>query len=344
MIARHLFAAHAASRAIWLARRVRRDGVTARVGGKVRAISLTWRRRTLGVFFLPRGAAPTGVTVQPETRLVMSQRQVETRWMTGAGRQGPAGEAGATGKAVPGLRYAEPVRAVGPSMIWATVNAGVLHRQLGGSTSRAHGASKQSNTAVVAPELRFLVTPGLPSARAQGASIGQPAKVSVSLQPQIGPLIVRHLLQRMTVATPARGGDAAAVQVWRKAPVAVIHPPQFAASSPSQSAEMTRPKPTPHPTELVWRKPEAVSGATAIPGGQTHAMSPRQRETVFADPSNLRRASTPTPTPEAERVPPGLKAVAAPTPFDPAGLAGLADEVIRRIDKRERIARERAGR
>jgi hypothetical protein len=84
----------------------------------------------------------------------------------------------------------------------------------------------------------------------------------------------------------------------------------------------------------------ALATGALRPGGPL-----RLPEAGQADAPGLRRADALAATPDArDTSPKGPRQAALPARFDSADLARLTDEVIRHIDKRARIARERAGR
>jgi len=101
----------------------------------------------------------------------------------------------------------------------------------------------------------------------------------------------------------------------------------------------------PQGPDLAWRKTERPAMATLATSAVRPGGPLRLQEAGQADAPGLRRADAPAATPDArDMFQKGPRQAAVPARFDSADLARLTDEVIRHIDKRARIARERAGR
>ena len=105
---------------------------------------------------------------------------------------------------------------------------------------------------------------------------------------------------------------------------------RIAPSAPTRNAGETRARAA-FPVDLVWRRAEG-SAVAAPPRSSLAAMSaPTVRSSAAAEP-------------EARHPAGQVAAVApAPAPLEPAVLDRLADDVIRRVERRARIERERRG-
>jgi hypothetical protein len=164
-------------------------------------------------------------------------------------------------------------------------------------------------------------------------------------QPQLAGS-VRTPSLAMAFQGPARGSDRVNAAGGHRVMAGRVNSvPQRAV--PGQSSGISPDAQTfaPQGPDLAWRKTERPALATLATGALRPGGPLRLQEAEQADAPGLRRADASAATPDArDTSPKGPRQAALPARFDSADLARLTDEVIRHIDKRARIACERAGR
>lgn len=342
MISRHPFAAHVATGAVRL---VRHGGVKA--GGdrpRVRSVGLIWRRLRFQALPL-RWPTQIRAVTSLETRQVVVQRQTETHWRTVIGRPGPSGTPGVDGKPTPRASQ-DALWSAGTRMIWSTTTRRIL-------VSKPTGAGPGQSPVPGVPEA--------PSAPPVSPLQGGSGRSSQSLEWRSGRLAVRAA--PATIVTPAApikpvvptvlafrtsvpGPKAAALSgrrtdvTWRPE-----DRPSHAAGVPPQVTTSTGLDKATPVTVLEWRKAQPRSSGITDRIADPFVSRDHQRGEALATEVVSLPATRQGAAPEAKRrsVPDPDRPTTMPR-FDASDLAQLADEVIRRIDKRERIARERAGR
>lgn len=342
MISRHPFAAHVATGAVRIARH---GGV--KPGGdrpRVRSVGLVWRQSRSQALPL-RWPTQIRAVTSLETRQVVLQRQTETHWRTVIGLPGPSGTPGVDGKLTPRAPH-DALWSAGTRMIWSTTTRRILvlkPQEAGPGQSPVLGVPQAPGTPPVSPlhggssrsPQRLEWRSGRLAVRAAPAGIVMPAAPSKPVVPTV--LAFRTLVP----------GPKAAALIGRRSEV-TWRPedrPSHAAGVPPQVTTSTGLDKATPATVLEWRKAQPRSSGISDRIADPFVSRDHQRGEALATEAVSPPATRHMAAPDAKRrsVPDPDRPTTMPR-FDASDLAQLADEVIRRIDKRERIARERAGR
>ena len=196
-----------------------------------------------------------------------------------------------------------------------------------GEAAPAHRSAKHASPGVAPTAPRMtgaggVAVPPVPPSRADARPASQRAPALRALRaPGTTPA-----MRRPDRTAPTHPSVGESVHVAQPAPLILTARRRVSRAEPGASIDAVPARPAPR-ADLVWRKPVAATEAAAAADAPHSAATP----------------TAPTAPPTFAVVAPQATSPAAALTLDPALVDRLADEVLRRVERQTRIARERRG-